>query len=131
MGVVLSCKSPQGGSDAVGSIEGVDWILVEVDGKDISTPAGGRDVYMNLSREGDSHMLKGYAGCNGLGGDYTLEGEMIKFQPITTKMYCELQMDVENMFTKMLSDTDRFQIDGDVLELYSGDRLLGRLKGRR
>lgn len=81
---------------------------------------------MVLSREDGSSTLKGHAGCNGLGGDYKAEGRQITFQPITTRMYCELQMEVENLFTKMLSSADNYRIVGETLELYSQDTLLGK-----
>jgi heat shock protein HslJ len=81
---------------------------------------------MILSREEGSSRLKGHAGCNGLGGDYKVEGHKITFQPITTRMYCESQMEVENLFTGMLSAADSYRIVGETLELYSQNALLGK-----
>jgi len=127
----MSCCRSQPLQDSRGSIEDVDWVLVEVDGTRINTPTGGRQVFMRLSRVGDEGVLKGFAGCNGFGGDYEVDGQGISFQVITTKMYCELQMDVENKLTKMLYNTDRFLVRGNLLELYSGDQLLGTFEARR
>ena len=123
----LQCRSSQkhAGEGSV-PLENTYWKLVEVNGNTVSTPANGREVYMVLSREDGSSTLKGHAGCNGLGGDYKAEGRQITFQPITTRMYCELQMEVENLFTKMLSSADNYRIVGETLELYSQDALLGK-----
>src|SRR5690606_21014633 len=95
-------------------------------GDTIVTPARGREVYMILTPiDYESGSLKVQAGCNGLGGDYKIEGRMIKFQPITTRMFCEAQMEVENRFTQMLTVTDNYRIKNRTLELYQGDELLG------
>lgn len=127
---LLQCKSNRGvESDRTTiALENTHWRLVEVNGEPVVTPANGRDVYMVLSREGDIQKLQGHAGCNGLGGDYKLEGNKISFQVITTRMYCESQMKTENQFTQMLSATDRYAIRGTRLELYSGSELLGKFE---
>lgn len=125
--ILFQCKSPQHSANTV-PLENTHWKLVEAGGKKILTPAGGKEVYMQLVREGDTGMLKGYAGCNGLGGDYQTEGRKIKFQPITTRMYCELQMDTETALTGMLAIADRYRIRGNTLELFAADELLGKFE---
>ena len=128
----LQCRAPQkSGNEVDVPLENTYWKLVEVGGNAVSTPANGREVYMTLSREDGSSRLKGHAGCNGLGGDYRIEGRKISFQPITTRMYCESQMEVENLFTGMLSSADSYRIFGETLELYSQDTLLGRFDDTR
>lgn len=125
--LLLQCKGPQHSTSSV-SLENTRWKLVEAGGKRVSTPEGGKEVYMQLIQERDSGILKGYAGCNGLGGDYHTEGHLIKFQPITTRMYCELQMDIETAFTGMLAIADRYRIRGNTLELLAADELLGKFE---
>ena len=128
MFLLLQCKSQQHSISQV-SLENTRWRLVEVGGKTVSTPEGGREVFMQLIQEGNAGMLEGYAGCNGLGGGYQTEGRTIKFQPITTRMYCELQMDIETAFTGMLATADRYRIRGNTLELFLADKLLGKFEG--
>lgn len=125
----FQCKSRQAGRGD-STLENTYWKLVEADGQAIATPANAREVHMTLTSDGDKRMLKGHAGCNGLGGDFTLEGEKIKFQAITTRMFCEAQMEVENLFTRMLTDADNYRIEGKTLELYKGDALLGKFEAK-
>ena len=127
---LLQCKSNrvrESDRSAI-SLENTHWRLVEVNGEPVVTPVNGREVYMVLSREGDVRRLSGHAGCNGLGGDYELNGNTISFQVITTRMYCELQMKTENQFTQMLSAADRYDLHGTRLELYDGNVLLGKFE---
>ena len=128
--LLLQCKTNQryqsDGSKI--ALENTQWRLVEVKGEPVVTPPDGRDVYMVLSREGEMLRLKGHAGCNGLGGDYTLDGDKISFQAITTRMYCESQMETENQFTQMLSAADRYEVRATTLELYRGKKLLGKFE---
>lgn len=125
--ILFQCKSQQPSATTV-SLENPHWKLVEAGGKKILTPPGGKEVYMQLVRQGDTGMLKGYAGCNGLGGDYQTDGRTIRFQPITTRMYCNLQMDTETAFTRMLAIADRYRIRGHTLELFAADELLGKFE---
>lgn len=126
---LLQCKTNRGRESGTKiALENTHWRLVEVNGEPVVTPDNGRDVYMLLSREGDVRKLKGHAGCNGLGGDYKLDGNTISFQVITTRMYCELQMKTENQFTQMLTATDRYELRGTRLELYGGNVLLGKFE---
>lgn len=128
--VVMQCRSQQSGG-AEATLENTYWRLVMVGDKKVTTPPDGREVYMQLVREGEEHKLQGHAGCNGLGGDCSVEGRNIVFRPITTRMYCDAQMEVENAFTAMLTAADSFQIHGTVLELYGAGELLGRFEAGR
>jgi heat shock protein HslJ len=139
MAVLLSalcfqCKTPKTDDQVrkvsqIPAIEFHYWKLVTLDGKPVVTPPQGREVYMILTpNDRESGALKGHAGCNGLGGDYKIEGRSIKFQPITTRMYCDAQMEIENAFTRMLTATDNYRIHDRILELYHGDELLGKFE---
>jgi heat shock protein HslJ len=59
-----------------------------------------------------------------------IDGSTIKFQPITTRMHCQLQMEVENTFTQMLSRADSFRIHDNILELYADKELLGKFEAQ-
>jgi heat shock protein HslJ len=130
---LLQCKTQKSADQPVTielpALEFKSWKLVEVDGKPVTVPANGQEVYLILTpiKKG-SGALKGHAGCNGLGGDYQIHGSSIKFMPITTKMYCEAQMDIENKFTRMLTTANSYRVDGNTLELYSGAELLGKFQ---
>lgn len=126
---LLHCRSAQPG-DRLTPIENTYWKLTEVAGNTVTNPVGGKEVYMMLARDGRSGILKGYAGCNGLGGDFTVEGKHIEFQPITTRMYCEGQMETETLFTGMLTAADNYRIRGNILELLKENELLGKFTAK-
>jgi heat shock protein HslJ len=94
-----------------------------MNGMPVITPEGSKEVHFVLSSEGSEKRIKGFAGCNGLGGNYTLNGDKIKFTTMTTKMACD-RLDVENFLTKSLESADSYKIKGEKLELYEGNTLL-------
>jgi heat shock protein HslJ len=120
------CKSQQQITEVGLTLENTYWKLVEVNGILVSTPKNGQEVHMVLTQEKGAGVLKGHAGCNGLGGNYRLEGNTIKFQPITTRLFCESHMDVENLFTRMLTAADYYRIDNGTLQLFGDHDLLGK-----
>jgi len=127
----LACKS-QTSTDQVVTATTVSalgfhyWKLIEVQGVAVTTAENTEEIYMIMTPiDKESGILKGHAGCNGLGGDYRIDGQNVSFQPITTKMYCESRMDMENAFLKMLTTANRYELNGRRLELYSGAELLG------
>jgi len=124
----LQCRSHQDSANEHPPLENTYWKLVEVGGRTVTIPQNGREIYMILTKENDSMLLKGHAGCNGLGGEYKLEGKKIKLQPITTRMFCEAQMETENLFTRMLTDADNYVLSGKTLELFAGSELLGKFE---
>lgn len=72
--------------------------------------------------------VRGKAGCNGFGGNYTSEGKNLKLEGLMgTKMACPA-LDVENAFFRALEATERYEIRKDSLFLYQGEKLLATLK---
>jgi heat shock protein HslJ len=122
----VQCKSSQPQSEA--RLENTYWKLAEVEGKPVKTPDNGREVHMILTDADNQRSLKGFAGCNGLGGDYTVEDKKITFSTISTRMFCDLQMEVENAFLKALAEANTYSIKGEVLELYNNDTLLAKFE---
>lgn len=123
--LLLQCKSTPNASGP--TLENTYWKLTEAGGKPVETPAQGREVHMILTSENN---IKGFAGCNGLGGDYTVDGNKVDFTILTTRMFCELQMEVENRLTQALTEADRYLINGKTLELYKGETLVARFEAQ-
>lgn len=121
--LLTSCKA---GSTA--NLENTYWKLAQREGKPVITPENAKEVHIVLAKEGDNRSLKGFAGCNSIGGDYTTEGNKITFTVISTKMFCEDRMDVENFLMAALNSADRYTIKGETLELYQGDKLLAEFE---
>ena len=60
-----------------------------------------------------------------MGGDLKVKGLRIELsQIISTKMFCEDTSDLENKFLRELERVNRYQISGNKLYLYKGNRLV-------
>jgi heat shock protein HslJ len=125
--LLTHCKpSEKAGSTA--NLENTYWKLAKMEGKPVITPENAKEVHIVLAKEGDSRSLKGFAGCNSIGGDYTTEGNKVTFTVISTKMFCEDRMDVENFLMAALNRADQYTIKEETLELYQGDKLLAEFE---
>ena len=62
-------------------------------------------------------------GCNGFGGEYRLDGDMIIFSPIeTTLMFCEGPVGEQELATlATLQEMTSFELNGNVLAIISAD----------
>lgn len=124
--LLVYCKPT--GQTTTANLESTYWKLAEVNGTPVTTPENGREVHMVLDGKEGEKRVSGFAGCNGLGGDYTLDGDKIKFTIITTKMFCDDRMDVENFLTDALNKADNYKIKDNTLELYQGSTFLIRFE---
>jgi heat shock protein HslJ len=63
--------------------------------------------------------VSGSSGCNGFGGEYSVEGDQVKFSGlVSTLMACEEPlMSQEGTVFKVLNDTASYTIDGDMLTI--------------
>jgi heat shock protein HslJ len=98
------------------------WKLTQANDRPVTTPDNSRDVHIRFMIDGN--RLQGYAGCNGLGGNYVLSGNNgIRISAITTKMYCD-RMVTENFLTDAITKADNYRVTGEKLSLYQGKKLL-------
>lgn len=67
--------------------------------------------------------IEGNVGCNGFGGDYTVDGNTITFGPIvSTLMFCEGPVgDQETTTLNVLVETVSYTTEGDTLTITSSD----------
>ena len=101
------------------------WKLLSVDGEPVPPGAGGREVHLVLGAE--DAQAKGFSGCNQFHGRYELEGDVLKFGPLAgTMMACPDGMDLESAFLKSLASSDRYELEGQELRVYSQHRMLLR-----
>lgn len=109
------------------SLAGTYWKLVEVDGVAVSTEEGAREAHMIL--EVGEGRVRGHAGCNNLFGAFSAEGDSLGFSGLgSTMMACPAGMETEQAFLQALGETSRFEISGESLRLFAGDRLLARFE---
>ncbi|MEN2435981.1 META domain-containing protein [Weeksellaceae bacterium A-14] len=99
------------------AISGTKWVLADqVKGK---TPT--------LNIEGTK--ITGNAGCNNYFGEVVLNASSGGFSAGNvgaTKMFCD-NMSVEDNFLKMLSEANKYVVNGNTLELYKDGLLLLKL----
>lgn len=113
---LASCSSLSstkvGGSQA--NIAGTKWILAEqVKGK---TPT------LNI----ETDKITGNGGCNSYFGEVLLDATAGNFSAKnigSTKMACA-DMSAESNFFSMLSEANKYVVNGNTLELYKGNLLL-------
>lgn len=92
------------------------WKLVELQGKPVADKINGKEPFILFQKSDNRYSAS--AGCNGLGGTFTLEGNgRIKFtQGMSTMMACD-NMEIENGLNKILVTVDNYSLSGDNLSL--------------
>ena len=100
------------------------WKLTSYGPADAQTPAVA-DAEAGLTFKEDG-TVTGNSGCNGLGGDYTVEGDQVTFgQIVSTLMACdEPRMAQEDAVHQVLTDTAAYKIEGNTLTLTNNDLVL-------
>ena len=110
---VFALAACGGGSSA--SVQGV-WKLASYN----QNPAVA-DVETSIEFASDGKM-NGNVGCNGFGGDYSVDGDTITFGPVmSTMMFCENVADQEATTLATLQEKTNFILDGNTLTITSAD----------
>jgi heat shock protein HslJ len=119
-GLVVSACTARGSSR---SLIGT-WNLVSYGSADAPVPAvEDSEAHLTFNEDG---TVAGNSGCNGFGGEYTVEGNDVTFEQIvSTLIACEEPlMAQEQAIHQVLTDTATFEIEGDTLTLTNNDRVL-------
>lgn len=105
--------------DSPASIEGV-WKLVSYGPASEQIPAA-PDVETSI--EFKDGQMSGNVGCNGFGGEYTVDGDTIKFGTVmSTMMFCEGPVGEQEAATlAVFHETAMFSLDGGALTITSAD----------
>jgi putative lipoprotein len=118
---ISACTAKNEGSSTslIGS-----WKLTSYSRADVLTPAV-TDTEAGLTFKDDG-TVTGNSGCNGLGGNYKVEGDQVTFdQIVSTLMACDdARMTQEGAFHQVLTDTATFKIEGNTLTLANNDFVL-------
>ncbi|MBL7712627.1 MAG: META domain-containing protein [Chitinophagaceae bacterium] len=112
-----TAQAQEGGTETI--LTGKKWKLVELKGNPVPDKINGKEAFILL--QDDDHRYSAMAGCNGLGGTFTLSGQNgIKFsQGMSTMMACE-NMAIETGLNQALVAADNYTIKGNVLSLSKG-----------
>lgn len=102
-------------------LEGPEWRLIEIEHKTVSTKGNAYLVF-----DGEDLEVKGKAFCNSISADYERMGDnQLVFQEIvSTKMYCNGVMNLENQMIDNLRKVKRFEIRNGILYLSDSDNIL-------
>lgn len=123
MFLLVACA---GGASA--SVEG-QWKLVSYGPASTQVPAV-TDVETSI--EFKDGQMSGNVGCNGFGGDYSVEGDTIKFGPVmSTMMYCEAVAKQELGTLAVFQETVGFVLDGNTLTITSADGAMSIVLARK
>jgi heat shock protein HslJ len=115
-GLLLAACSGGTANSVVGT-----WRLDSYGSPGNTTPAAA-DVDTSITFTEDG-KIEGNVGCNGFGGDYTVDGNTMTFGPIvSTLMFCEGPVgDQETTTLSVLVETVSYTLEGDTLTITSSD----------
>jgi heat shock protein HslJ len=125
--ILLSCTSSSEEINSGLPLEKTKWILTVLNSKKIFTPESGKDIYVTFSSDKN---INGFGGCNNFSGGFTLTKDKLKTGMIAaTEMFCESRMDTESEFLKTLQKSERYNINGNILQIYDSTKLIMKFKG--
>jgi heat shock protein HslJ len=108
------------GNASSGSIQG-KWTLISYGSpSDQIAAVSDVDAHIEFDVEG---KMNGNVGCNGFGGDYSVDGNTLNFGAImSTMMFCEGPVGEQELATlAALSESAAFAIDGNTMTITSAD----------
>jgi len=125
---LAACQPPRAASSELAfraSVSGVDWQLMELEGKTTSAGAGGRRATLRF--DADSARAGGFAGCNRFGGPYTIHGDSLRFGALaSTMMACTGGMQLEASYLAALQATRRYELSSTQLKLFGPSGAVAR-----
>ena len=124
---ITACSARNGGASSASLIG--SWKLVAYGPATAPIPAvEGVEAGLTFNEDG---TVSGSAGCNGLGGDYTVEGDQITFgEFVSTAMACDDPiMAQEQAAFRVMTGAATYKIEGDTLTITSNDMVLVLTRG--
>ncbi len=115
-GQVQATEPTTSGNDLLNS----SWQLVSLGPIGATTPVIA-DTTITLAFGGDDGQASGQGGCNSYSAAYTVQGDSLKFEEVTsTLMACADQAvtEQEQGYLEALQTAGRFTVDGDTLEIW-------------
>lgn len=116
LGIMLvACGNTRTQQEEVPVLEG-DFRIVQVGDLQIDDPE------MRMSFKLEDARMNGHAGCNGFSAGYLQNDSSLSFsRPISTKMYCEGKMEVEDRLFELLDAVSAVRSSNGRIELHSTD----------
>lgn len=102
-------------ADSASTLSGREWLLVSLGNERVAPLSDGRRPYLQFATSGRAY---GFGGCNRFTGRYRLEGQGLEFSGMAmTRKACAEGMDLEQRFSRTLTDVTEYEIDDDRLAL--------------
>jgi heat shock protein HslJ len=104
------------------------WRLIEINGKPLALSEDQDTPFFHLAAQ--NNLVRGFGGCNRFSGTYFVKGQYFLFNKrIGTRMACVSGMELEFEFFRVLSATDGYRIEGNILELRNREgKVLAKLE---
>jgi len=104
------------------NLTGTRWVMHTLNSESI--PNLSQSIYLEFTSK-DRKRFTGFAGCNEIFGEYSLNPNKILFDKMgSTRKTCYHQ-DLENNFLEMLKNSTHFKIRGHQLSFYQGAAIVG------
>jgi heat shock protein HslJ/uncharacterized membrane protein len=98
------------------------WNLSFIKDYNIPTDQTGKNPFINFNIQ--EKKVNGNFGCNGFGGNYSLDTDSLRITNVMGTLMACTKMDTENRFSAALQQTDSYKIVNNELQLYKGKELL-------
>lgn len=93
---------------------GEKWMITSINDKPINSKGVQKDCYVYFDA---NRKFNAFAGCNRIGGEYTIKGDQIKMTNImATEMACA-EMETEQMLLKALAEADNIIQNNQIMHL--------------
>lgn len=110
------------------ALENPKWVLVEIDGKDVSAFDFNEEPYLEFNPV--EARISGHASCNNFFGRYELlsgKGISMGEKMGLTRKFCEGN-DLEDIFLEALKTAEQYEVSDETLILKGGGKILAKLK---
>lgn len=117
--LLASCAVRKPSGHEVAVLVGKQWQLVELHGEVVPAKVNGKMPFLKLEEANGRYSASG--GCNGIGGEYTLQkNNGIAFsRGMSTMMACP-EMQVENGLRTLFEAVDTYMVNENTLILSKG-----------
>lgn len=117
--IMASCAVRRPSGSEVSTLVGKQWQLVELNGEAVAGKVNGKMPFLKLDDESSRYSASG--GCNGIGGEYTLQkNNRIEFSlGMSTMMACQ-DMSIEQGLRTLFEEMDTYSVVENTLTLSKG-----------
>jgi len=112
--ILVSCKAQQQGKMTSEKLIAEEYIITQLGEQEIV------DSKLTLRVNPENSKISGYSGCNNYNFSYKMNDGVLDLGfASATKMYCDDQMDLENLFFQKAASVTQFDNSSEVIYLKS------------